>query len=74
MKIIAMLIVLVVNGIGLSSFVHAGHCGGSHASDTAQNESKASSGKTDAKSADESDTEGTADKTFEPIESYAIWR
>ena len=75
MKIIAIPIVLVVNAIGLSSFVHAGHCGGSHASDTAQNEAKKFSGEADESSTEElmdqleSETEQTGEKTVESIES-----
>ncbi len=75
MKIITLLVVLVVNAIGLSSFVHAGHCGGSHASDTAQSEAKKFSVEADASSTEElideleSETEPTGEKTVEPIES-----
>ena len=75
MKIITLLAVLVVNAIGLSSFVHAGHCGGSHASDTAQNEAKKFSGEADSSSTEElidqleSETEQTGEKTVEPRES-----
>tara|TARA_X000001036_G_scaffold325766_1_gene304355 strand:- start:53 stop:280 length:228 start_codon:yes stop_codon:yes gene_type:complete len=75
MKIITLLLVLVVNAIGLSSFVHAGHCGGSHASDTAQNQSKTSMGEADARSTEElidqleSEKEQTGEKTVDPIES-----
>ena len=75
MKIIAMLIALGVNAIGLSSFVYAGHCGGSHASDTAQNHSKTSMGEADARSTEElideleSEKEQTGEKTVDPIES-----
>lgn len=75
MKIITLLLVLVVNAIGLSSFVHAGHCGGSHDSDTAQNEAKKSSGEAGASSTEElidqleSETEQTGENTAESIES-----
>ena len=75
MKIITLLVVLGVNAIGLSSFVHAGHCGGSHASDTAQNEAKKFSVEADTSSTEElideleSETEQTGEKTVEPIES-----
>ncbi len=75
MRFIITFSILVVNAILTSSFVHAGHCGGSHASDTAQNEAKKFSGEADTSSTEElidqleSETEQTGEKTVEPIES-----
>ena len=75
MRIIITFSILVLNAIFTSSFAHAGHCGGSHASDTVQNEAKKSSRELDARSTEdlidqlESETEQTGEKIVEPIES-----
>ena len=74
MRFIITFSVLVLNAILTSSFVHAGHCGGSHASDTVQSEAKKFDGEVAPSSAEElidqleSETEQTGEKTAEPIE------
>ncbi len=68
MKLITILLVLGFNAIGLSSFVHAGHCGGSHSDDTAQNEMTKTGGDTKADS-EESESEQASEEAPEAVES-----
>ena len=69
MKSIAMLLILGFNAIGLSSFVHAGHCGGSHSDDTAQNEMTKTGGDAKADSVEESESEQSSEEASEAVES-----